>query len=83
MWSELFLGTKIKGIWHTGLVAYGLEYFYGEGYSFCLSRNSIFCMIIKVDACKHTQVDSNGFGSSLWFSTLWLSESFSFNQNWA
>eukprot|EP01083_Nonionella_stella_P043094 116304_1 len=29
--SPQFLGQTIEGIWHTGVVAYGCEYFYGGG----------------------------------------------------
>ena len=29
--SPMFLGKLIEGIWHTGLVVYGKEYFYGGG----------------------------------------------------
>ncbi|KAA6397196.1 MAG: hypothetical protein EZS28_007276 [Streblomastix strix] len=29
--SKLFLGGKIEGIWHSGVVAFGYEYFYSTG----------------------------------------------------
>jgi hypothetical protein len=29
--SPMFLGKTIEGIWHTGLVVYGNEYYYGGG----------------------------------------------------
>ena len=29
--SEAFLGQRIEGIWHTGVLVFGLEYFYGGG----------------------------------------------------
>jgi len=29
--SPMFLGKLIEGIWHTGLVVYGNEYYYGGG----------------------------------------------------
>ena len=27
----MFVGRQIEGIWHTGVVAYGREYFFGGG----------------------------------------------------
>eukprot|EP01071_Lankesteria_metandrocarpae_P015314 Lankesteria_metandrocarpae@DN9545_c0_g1_i1.p1 len=30
-WSSIVLGKKIEGIWHTGVEAFGWEYFYGSG----------------------------------------------------
>eukprot|EP00918_Siedleckia_nematoides_P068528 GHVU01149302.1.p1 GENE.GHVU01149302.1~~GHVU01149302.1.p1 ORF type:complete len:310 (-),score=44.02 GHVU01149302.1:538-1467(-) len=30
-WSPLVLWRKIEGVWHTGIHAYGYEYFYGGG----------------------------------------------------
>ncbi len=29
--SPMLLGKLIEGVWHTGLVAYGSEYYYGGG----------------------------------------------------
>ena len=29
--SKAFLGIEIEGVWHTGIVAYGKQYFYGGG----------------------------------------------------
>jgi len=29
--SMAIIGKQIEGIWHTGIVAYGYEYFYGGG----------------------------------------------------
>lgn len=29
--SEAFLGQRIEGIWHTGVLVFGLEFFYGGG----------------------------------------------------
>lgn len=29
--SQMFLGKQIDGIWHSGIVVYGFEYFYGGG----------------------------------------------------
>merc|ERR1719223_2600344 len=32
--SPAFLGKFIEGIWHTGVVVYGVEYFYGGGITY-------------------------------------------------
>jgi hypothetical protein len=29
--SPMFLGKQIDGIWHTGIVVYGKEYYFGGG----------------------------------------------------
>ncbi len=29
--SPMFLGKLIEGVWHTGLVVHGKEFFYGGG----------------------------------------------------
>lgn len=29
-WSPVLLGKRIEGIWHTGILLSGMEYFYGE-----------------------------------------------------
>lgn len=29
--SKSFLGIEIEGVWHTGVVVFGKEYFYGGG----------------------------------------------------
>ena len=29
--SPMFLGKQIDGIWHTGIVVYGREYYFGGG----------------------------------------------------
>lgn len=29
--SPMFLGKTIEGVWHTGVVVYGNEYYYGGG----------------------------------------------------
>uniref|UniRef100_A0A6A7G6U8 Desumoylating isopeptidase 1 n=1 Tax=Hirondellea gigas TaxID=1518452 RepID=A0A6A7G6U8_9CRUS len=34
-YSEAFLGRKIEGLWHTGIVVFGKEYFYGGGIQCC------------------------------------------------
>lgn len=31
MYSRLFVGQHFEGIWHTGIVVFGTEYFYGGG----------------------------------------------------
>jgi hypothetical protein len=29
--SQAILGSRIEGIWHTGIVVYGIEYYFGGG----------------------------------------------------
>lgn len=29
--SQMFLGKQIEGVWHTSIVVYGTEYFFGGG----------------------------------------------------
>jgi hypothetical protein len=29
--SPMLLGKQIEGVWHTGVVVYGIEYYYGGG----------------------------------------------------
>lgn len=31
VFSPMFLGKQIEGIWHTGIFVYGKEYYYGGG----------------------------------------------------
>lgn len=33
--SQAFIGKQIDAIWHSGIVAYGWEYFYGGGIQCC------------------------------------------------
>ncbi len=34
MFSSGLIGKKIDGIWHTGIIVYGTEYFYGGGITY-------------------------------------------------
>ena len=36
--SPMLLGRQIDGLWHTGIVVYGKEYFYGGGVQYELSE---------------------------------------------
>jgi hypothetical protein len=39
-----FLCPNLKGIWHTGIVAFGMEYYFAnEGICACPSVNIYFC----------------------------------------
>ena len=29
--SQMFLGKQIDGVWHTSIVVYGVEYYFGGG----------------------------------------------------
>jgi desumoylating isopeptidase 1 len=31
VFSPMFLGKEIQGIWHTGIIVYGIEYYFGGG----------------------------------------------------
>lgn len=48
MMSQMLVGRHIEGIWHTAVVIYGREYFYGgQGIQSCMpvssSRRISFC----------------------------------------
>ena len=43
--SPMFLGKQIEGIWHTGLVVYGNEYYYGGGVCVGVPKVTIYIMI--------------------------------------
>jgi hypothetical protein len=43
--SPMFLGKTIEGIWHTGLVVYGNEYYYGGGV--CVGFPKVFTNKIR------------------------------------
>ena len=40
------LGIPIEGIWHTGVVVYGQEYFYGGGISYDFPVQPFFLVVI-------------------------------------
>lgn len=40
--SRQIVGSQLEGIWHTGLVAYGKEFYYGGGISYDLPAKTPF-----------------------------------------
>ena len=40
--SMSMIGKQIDGIWHTGIVVYGKEYFYGGGISWAMPGTTPF-----------------------------------------
>lgn len=67
MMSQMILGRHIEGVWHTAVVVYGREFFYGShGISSCMpvsNRNSHyqFCeeKKLKLDARTHFHESEN------------------------
>jgi desumoylating isopeptidase 1 len=41
-WSRQLCGRQIDGIWHTGIVIYGKEFYYGGGISYDLPGSTPF-----------------------------------------
>jgi hypothetical protein len=46
--SPMFLGKTIEGVWHTGLVVYDKEYFYGGGICVGVPKVRIHFIIILI-----------------------------------
>ncbi|XP_064394250.1 desumoylating isopeptidase 1-like [Halichondria panicea] len=60
--SPLFLGKQINGIWHTGVVVYGMEYFYGGlGIEFCPPGGTIMGPPNKVEDLGETGIPQEIF----------------------
>ncbi|KAK8737117.1 hypothetical protein OTU49_004804 [Cherax quadricarinatus] len=55
--SPALLGKQIEGIWHTGVVAYGREYFFGSGgIESCRQGGTILGDPDKIEELGHSQV---------------------------
>ncbi|XP_069949887.1 uncharacterized protein [Cherax quadricarinatus] len=55
--SPALLGKQIEGIWHTGVVAYGREYFFGSGgIESCRPGGTILGDPDKIEELGHSQV---------------------------
>ncbi|XP_053640138.2 uncharacterized protein [Cherax quadricarinatus] len=55
MWE--YIGKQIEGIWHTGVVAYGREYFFGSGgIESCRPGGTILGDPDKIEELGHSQV---------------------------
>lgn len=60
--SPLFLGKQIDGIWHTGVVVFGKEYFYGGmGIEFCAPGGTIMGAPHRVEELGETQIPEEIF----------------------
>jgi desumoylating isopeptidase 1 len=47
--SGALLGKQIDGIWHTGIVVYGVEYFYGGGIQYATPGQSMAGQPTKIE----------------------------------
>lgn len=54
--SEQLLGKKIDGIWHTGVVVGGIEYFFGQGIQQARASASPFGNPLETISMGHTEV---------------------------
>ncbi|XP_058207115.1 uncharacterized protein LOC131320425 [Rhododendron vialii] len=59
--SMTFLGKAIEGIWHTGVVVYGNEYFFGGGIQHCSAGVTPYGTPIKVVDLGVTHVPKDVF----------------------
>ncbi|CAM9244444.1 unnamed protein product, partial [Ectocarpus fasciculatus] len=62
--SEAVLGQRIDGVWHTGVLVYGREYFFGAGIKFLPEgefAQSHGLLPVQVLPMGETQVDSDMF----------------------
>ncbi|KAG5567299.1 hypothetical protein RHGRI_002755 [Rhododendron griersonianum] len=59
--SMTFLGKAIEGIWHTGVVVYGNEYFFGGGIQHCSAGVTPYGTPIKVADLGLTHVPKDVF----------------------
>eukprot|EP00249_Psilotum_nudum_P011338 c23110_g1_i1 orf=340-1248(-) len=59
--SATFLGKTIEGIWHTGVVVYGFEYFFGGGIQSCPEGKTPYGTPQKVIELGYTQVPKEMF----------------------
>jgi hypothetical protein len=72
--SPMIIGKKIDGIWHTAIVVYGREYFFGShGISSCNPRSTPLGEPLRVLKLGETQVPYsvfidyiNGLSDSTW-----------------
>ncbi|KAF4667126.1 hypothetical protein FOL47_003728 [Perkinsus chesapeaki] len=65
--SPMILGKQIDGIWHTGIVVFGLEYYYGGG--ICVSPPPAVPMpyqTIDLGYTHKTRDELNTYLRSIW-----------------
>ncbi|OIW07563.1 hypothetical protein TanjilG_08450 [Lupinus angustifolius] len=59
--STSFLGKAIEGIWHTGIVVYGNEYYFGGGIQHCPAGTTQYGVPLKVVELGVTHVPKDVF----------------------
>ncbi len=59
--SPMFLGKKIEGVWHTGLVAYGVEYYFGGGICSGVPKKTPYGYPVKEIKIGYTQIPKDLF----------------------
>ncbi|XP_061367177.1 uncharacterized protein LOC133310289 [Gastrolobium bilobum] len=59
--STSFLGKAIEGIWHTGIVVYGNEYYFGGGIQHCRSGSTPYGTPLRVVDLGVTHVPKDVF----------------------
>ncbi|GAB2282029.1 hypothetical protein Dimus_016589 [Dionaea muscipula] len=59
--SSSFLGKTIEGIWHTGVVVYGNEYYFGGGIQNCPSGSTPYGIPIRVVELGVTHIPQEVF----------------------
>ena len=61
--SPIVLGKKIDGIWHTGILAFGKEYFYGGGIQYDYTENvqDLVGKPVETQTIGHTELTKELF----------------------
>ncbi|CAD8199233.1 unnamed protein product [Paramecium pentaurelia] len=59
--SPMFLGKQIDAIWHTGIVVYGKEYFFGGGICAQAPKTTIYGYPIEERELGETEIPQNTF----------------------
>jgi hypothetical protein len=63
--SPMFLGKQIDGIWHTGVVAYGKEYYFGGGICAGLPKQTPYGYPVQTIEHGETEIPQEVFESFL------------------
>lgn len=59
--SPMFLGKRIEGVWHTGLVVFGIEYYFGGGICTGLPKKTPYGYPVKEIKIGYTQIPKDLF----------------------
>ncbi|CAK91327.1 unnamed protein product (macronuclear) [Paramecium tetraurelia] len=59
--SPMFLGKQIDAIWHTGIVVYGKEYYFGGGICAQTPKSTIYGYPIEVSQLGETEIPQGTF----------------------